>query len=350
MSSKVAIITGITGQDGAYLAQFLLRKDYRVVGIVRRSSHAGTTHRLRSLNIEQAIEYIDGDILDVGSLCHSFRVLQPSEVYNFAAQSFVKTSWQQPLLTSQVTGIGAVNVLDAVRLEVPTARFYQASSSEMYGLAPVSPQNEHTPFHPRSPYAVAKLFAHCMTVNYRESYGIFACAGILFNHESPLRGYEFVTRKVTDAVARISLGMATELRMGNLDAQRDWGHARDYVEGIWGMLQQDEPDDYVLATGEAHSVREFVELAFAHIGRPIEWCGEGVDECGIDLRTGDVLVRIDPQYFRPAEVHALRGDASKAWRRLAWRHRTTFPELVCEMVDNDIAILQAEGPKSDSYE
>jgi GDPmannose 4,6-dehydratase len=345
MGSKVAVVTGITGQDGAYLAQLLLKKDYRVIGIVRRSSHSGTKHRLRWLNIEEEIEYIDGDILDVGSLCRTLRVLRPSEVYNFAAQSFVKTSWQQPLLTSQVTGIGAVNVLDAVRLEAPTARFYQASSSEMYGLAPVFPQNEQTPFHPRSPYAVAKLFAHCMTVNYRESYDIFACAGILFNHESPLRGYEFVTRKVTDAVARISLGMATELRMGNLDAQRDWGHARDYVEGIWAMLQQDEPDDYVLATGEAHSVREFVELAFAHIGRPLEWRGEGIDECGIDLQTGDVLVRIDPQYLRPAEVHQLVGDPSKARRRLGWRHKTTFPELVCEMVDNDIAILQGGGPK-----
>jgi GDPmannose 4,6-dehydratase len=349
MGTKVAVITGITGQDGAYLAEFLLKQHYRVIGIVRRSSHSGTTHRLRRLNIEEAIEYIDGDVLDVSSLCRIFRTIQPSEVYNFAAQSFVKTSWQQPLLTAQVTGIGAANVLEALRLEIPTARFYQASSSEMYGLAPVSPQNEHTPFHPRSPYAAAKLFAHCMTVNYRESYGIFACAGILFNHESLLRGHEFVTRKVTDGVARISLGMATELRMGNLDAQRDWGHARDYVEGIWGMLQQDEPDDYVLATGEAHSVREFVELALAHIGRPIEWRGEGVDECGIDLRTGDVLVRVDPQYLRPAEVHRLLGDPSKARQRLGWQHRTTFRELVCEMVDSDIAILAAGGLKLPRY-
>jgi GDPmannose 4,6-dehydratase len=345
MDKKVAVITGITGQDGAYLAEFLLKQDYRIVGIVRRSSHSDTTHRLRYLNIEQAIECIDGDILDVSSLCRIFRDVQPSEIYNFAAQSFVKTSWQQPLLTGQVTGMGAANVLEAVRLEAPRAHFYQASSSEMYGLARTSPQNEHTPFHPRSPYAAAKLFAHCMTVNYTESFGIFACAGILFNHESPLRGHEFVTRKVSDGVARIALGMATELRMGNLDAQRDWGHARDYVEGIWVMLQQDEPDDYVLATGEAHSVREFVELAFTHIGRPIEWCGEGIEECGIDLRTGDVLVRIDPQYLRPAEVHQLLGDPSKARRHLGWRHRTTFPELVCEMVDNDIAILRDEGRK-----
>lgn len=322
--SKTAVITGVTGQDGAYLAQLLLEKNYRVVGVVRRSSHYGVaTHRLDWLGITDRLILVDGDILDPGSLCRTMREFNPDEVYNLAAQSFVKTSWQQPTLTSQSTGLGAVNVLEAVRAETPGARFYQASSSEMYGLIQEPKQSERTPFYPRSPYAVAKLFAHWMTVNYRESFGLFACSGILFNHESPLRGLEFVTRKVTDGVARIKLGLADELRLGNLNAARDWGHARDYVRAMWMMLQQDEPDDYVVATGISTTVGQMADVAFAHVG----------------LNAAD-YVRVDPTFFRPAEVEVLLGDPQKAERKLGWKADIAIDEMIREMVDADLARQQ----------
>ena len=319
--SKKALITGVTGQDGAYLAQFLLTKGYKVHGMVRRSSHHGVNdHRLRWLGIQGDIEFMDGDLGDLSGLCRVVREVKPDEVYNLGAQSFVKTSWQQPLLTGEVTGLGAVNVLEAIRLECPPARFYQASSSEMYGLIQAERQSETTPFYPRSPYAAAKLYAHWMTVNYRESFGMHASSGILFNHESPLRGLEFVTRKVTDAVARIKLGMASELRMGNLDARRDWGHARDYVKAMWAMLQQDKADDYVVATGRTVSVRDMVDCAFR--------CA------GLDPSR---YVVIDPAFMRPAEVDVLLGDPGKAHRVLGWAPETTLEQMIAEMVEADIA-------------
>lgn len=321
MNNKTAVITGITGQDGAYLAQLLLGKGYRVVGVARRSSHYGlATHRLEWLGIADKVEIVDGDLLDLGGLCRIVREYKPDEVYNLAAQSFVKTSWAQPSLTAQATGVGVVNMLEAVRLERPQARFYQASSSEMYGLIQEEMQSETTPFYPRSPYAVAKLMGHWMTVNYRESFDMFACSGILFNHESPLRGLEFVTRKVTDAVARIKLGLATELAMGNIDAKRDWGHARDYVEAMWMMLQHDKADDYVVATGRTVTVRDMIDTAFEHVG----------------LTASDYL-RIDPQFFRPAEVDVLLGDPSKANKNLGWKATTSMEDMIREMVDEDLA-------------
>lgn len=321
MTKKCALITGITGQDGAYLAQLLLSKGYRVVGVVRRSSHFGVaTHRLDWLGIADQVEMVDGDLLDLGGMCRILREFKPDEVYNLAAQSFVKTSWAQPTLTAQATGVGVVNMLEAVRLDAPEARFYQASSSEMYGLIQEEMQSETTPFYPRSPYAVAKLMGHWMTVNYRESFGIFACSGILFNHESPLRGLEFVTRKVTDAVARIKLGKANELAMGNIDAKRDWGHARDYVEGMWMMLQHDKADDYVVATGRTVTVRDMIEVAFSHVGLQ-----------------ADKYVRIDPQFFRPAEVDVLLGDPGKAKRVLGWEAQTSMEDMIREMVNADLA-------------
>ena len=320
MQQKTALITGITGQDGAYLAQLLLSKGYKVVGLARRSSHFGmATHRLDWLGIADDVQVVDGDLLDLGGLCRTVRDVRPDEVYNLAAQSFVKTSWDQPTLTSQVTGVGAVNVLEAVRLEAPGARFYQASSSEMYGLIQEPMQSEATPFYPRSPYAVAKLMAHWMTVNYRESFNIFACSGILFNHESPLRGLEFVTRKVTDSVARIKLGLSNELLIGNTDAKRDWGHARDYVEAMWLMLQQDHADDYVVATGRTVSVKDMIDVAFSHAG----------------LNAED-YVRTDPRFMRPAEVDVLLGNPAKAKKELGWEPRTTMEEMIREMVDADL--------------
>ncbi|WP_271084267.1 GDP-mannose 4,6-dehydratase [Brevundimonas sp. NIBR11] len=321
MTNKCAVITGVTGQDGAYLSQLLLNKGYRVVGVARRSSHYGvSTHRLDWLGITKDVEIVDGDLLDLGGLSRIVRSARPDEVYNLAAQSFVKTSWDQPVLTSQATGVGAVNVLEAVRLEAPEARFYQASSSEMYGLIQEPIQSETTPFYPRSPYAAAKLFAHWMTVNYRESFGLHASSGILFNHESPLRGLEFVTRKVTDAVARIKLGLATELRMGNMDATRDWGHAKDYVRAMWLMLQQDKADDYVVATNRTVSVRAFVDAAFAHVGLDPEQ-----------------YVSIDPAFLRPAEVEVLHGNADKAARALGWKPEITLEQMIGEMVEADLA-------------
>lgn len=320
MAKSCAVITGITGQDGAYLAQLLLTKGYRVVGVVRRSSHYGVaTHRLDWLGITDKVELIDGDLLDLSGLCRIIRDAKPDEVYNLAAQSFVKTSWDQPVLTSQSTGVGVVNMLEAVRLEAPGARFYQASSSEMYGLIQEPMQSETTPFYPRSPYAVAKLMGHWMTVNYRESFGMHASSGILFNHESPLRGLEFVTRKVTDAAARIKLGLADELRMGNTDAKRDWGHARDYVRAMWMMLQQETADDYVVATGRTTSVKDLIDIAFSHVGLSPE-----------------NYVKLDPAFLRPAEVDVLLGDASKAKKAFGWEAEVTLEEMVREMVDADI--------------
>ena len=320
MAKKCAVITGITGQDGAYLAQLLLEKGYRVVGVVRRSSHFGVaTHRLDWLGITDQIELVDGDLQDLGGLCRIIREAKPDEVYNLAAQSFVKTSWDQPVLTGLVTGVGTVNVLEAVRLEAPEAHFYQASSSEMYGLIQEPIQSETTPFYPRSPYAAAKLFSHWMTVNYRESFGIFGCSGILFNHESPLRGLEFVTRKVTDAVARIKLGTAQELRMGNLDATRDWGHAKDYVRAMYLMLQQDVADDYVVASGRTTSVKKFLEMAFAHVDLDYE-----------------KYVVIDPAFLRPAEVEVLHGNADKAKQKLGWTPEISLEQMIGEMVDADL--------------
>lgn len=319
--TKTALITGITGQDGAYLAQLLLSKGYEVHGLARRSSTADVnTMRLKWLGIEDDVRIVDGDITDLSGLTRTMRDVRPDEVYNLAAQSFVKSSWQQPILTSNVTGIGVTNVLEALRLEVPGARFYQASSSEMYGLIQEPMQSETTPFHPRSPYAVAKAYGHWITVNYRESFGLHASSGILFNHESPLRGIEFVTRKVTDAVARIKMGFARELRLGNIDARRDWGHSRDYVRAMWLMLQQGEPDDYVVATGRTTTVRDMCRIAFEHVG----------------LKMDDHLV-IDPDLFRPAEVAILLGNPAKAKAKLGWEATISLEEMIREMVDADLA-------------
>ena len=321
-----AFITGITGQDGAYLSQFLLNKGYEVHGLLRRSSSADVVGtRLKWLGVADRIHLHDGNLTDLSSLIRILSEIKPDEIYNLAAQSFVKSSWQQPLLTSNVTGVGAVNLLEAIRLITPQSRFYQASSSEMYGMIQEPVQSETTPFYPRSPYGAAKLFAHWMTVNYRESFGFHASSGILFNHESPLRGIEFVTRKITDGVARIKLGLQKSVALGNLDAKRDWGHARDYVKAMWLMLQQDKPDDYVVATGNTVSVRDFCTLAFAHVGLKME------DH-----------VEIDPRFMRPAEVDILRGNAEKARKTLGWQPETTLDALVAEMVDADLARAKAE--------
>jgi GDPmannose 4,6-dehydratase len=321
---KKALITGVTGQDGAYLSQLLLSKGYHVIGMIRRSASSDVMgERLRWLGIIDDIEMVDGDLVDLSSLVRIMSNHKPDEVYNLAAQSFVATSWQQPLLTGQVTGIGAVNVLEALRMTHPQARYYQASSSEMYGKIQAEHQSETTPFYPRSPYAAAKLYAHWMTVNYRESFGMHASSGILFNHESPLRGIEFVTRRISDGVARIKLGLAKDLPLGNLEATRDWGHARDYVKAMWMMLQQDVPDDYVIATGRTVSVRSFCEMAFGHAG----------------LQAGD-YVKVDPARLRPAEVDVLLGDPAKAADKLGWRAEVTLEQLAAEMVDADIARLK----------
>ncbi len=315
-----ALITGVTGQDGAYLAEHLLGLGYRVVGLVRRSASSDIIgERLRWLGILHRVELVDGDLTDLSSLIRILQATAPDEIYNLAAQSFVAASWQQPLLTGTVTGLGACTLLEAVRLVRPGARFYQASSSEMFGLAQEERQSERTPFYPRSPYAAAKLYAHWMTVNYRESFALHASSGILFNHESPLRGIEFVTRKITDGVARIKLGLTRELALGNLEAKRDWGHARDYVRAMQAMLQQDDPSDYVVATGVTTSIREFCRLAFAHAGL-----------------TYEEHVRVDPVFLRPAEVDALTGNASKANQRLGWRPEVGLLDMIAEMVDADL--------------
>jgi GDPmannose 4,6-dehydratase len=316
--SKSALITGITGQDGAYLGQFLLDKDYRVAGLLARRS-TDTLWRLHELGIAERVTLIDGDLTDITSILRALEACTPDEVYNLGAQSFVATSWRQPLLTANVTGVGALNILEAIRIFHPKARYYQASTSEMFGLIQAEHQDEKTPFYPRSPYGVAKLFAHWSTVNYRESFGLHASSGILFNHESPLRGIEFVTRKVTDAVSRIKLGRQGELRLGNIDVKRDWGFARDYVEAMWLMLQQETPDDYVIATGTSTTVRDMCRIAFEHVG----------------LNYEDHVV-IDPQFFRPAEVDVLLGDPRKAREKLGWSAHTSLAELIAMMVDADL--------------
>lgn len=320
--AKSALITGITGQDGTYLAEFLLSKGYAVHGMVRRSS---TDNYERIAHLRGRITLHQADLLDQLSIVNLLKTVQPAEVYNLGAQSFVPTSWQQPLLTGEFTALGVTRMLEAVRLVDPGIRFYQASSSEMFGRVQEEPQTERTPFWPRSPYGVAKVYGHWITVNYRESYDIFACSGILFNHESPLRGKEFVTRKITDAVARIKHGVQRELRLGNLEARRDWGFAGDYVKAMWLMLQQPTPDDYVIATGEQHSVEEFVDLAFGHVG--------------LDPKK---YVEIDSSLLRPAEVNSLRGDAGKALRELGWRPEVSFPELVRIMVEADLKRVEIE--------
>lgn len=322
--AKRALVTGVTGQDGAYLSQFLLEKGYEVHGVIRRSSHRGVEdHRLRWLGISGKVQLHDADLADLSSLLRTVQDVRPDEIYNLAAQSYVASSWRQPILTANVTAVGVANVLEAMRLAAPDARFYQASSSEMYGLIQEPMQSEKTPFYPRSPYAVAKLYGHWITVNYRESFGLHASSGILFNHESPLRGVEFVTRKVTHAVAQIKLGQAQELRLGNIDAKRDWGHAKDYVRAMWLMLQQDTPDDYVVATGVTTTVRDMCRIAFDH--------------AGLDM---DRHLVIDPAFFRPAEVDVLLGDSSKARKALGWQPEIDLDTMIREMVDADLARLR----------
>ncbi|HEX6113011.1 MAG TPA: GDP-mannose 4,6-dehydratase [Geminicoccaceae bacterium] len=349
MSRKVALITGVTGQDGAYLAPFLLEKGYVVHGVKRRAS-SFNTGRVDQLYVdphEHDTRFFlhHGDLTDATNLIRLVQETRPDEIYNLAAQSHVQVSFETAEYTANADALGTLRLLEALRIlgMGERARFYQASTSELYGKVAEVPQRETTPFYPRSPYAVAKLYAYWITVNYREAYGMHASNGILFNHESPLRGETFVTRKITRAVAAIELGLQERLYVGNLDALRDWGHARDYVEGMWLILQQDTPDDYVLATGAAHSVREFVEHAFACTGRQILWRGRGVEEVGICARSSRELVRVDPRYFRPTEVDLLQGDAGKARARLGWRHRTTFAELVREMVEADLVQVKREG-------
>ena len=345
---KVALVTGITGQDGAYLAEYLLGKGYVVHGIKRRSSSfnsARIDHIYQDPHIPDAhfqIHY--GDMTDSTNLIRIIQAVQPDEIYNLAAQSHVQVSFETPEYTANADATGALRILEAMRILnlAEKTRFYQASTSELFGKAQEVPQKETTPFYPRSPYGVAKLYAFWITVNYREAYGMHASNGILFNHESPIRGETFVTRKITRAVAGIHLGVQKTLYIGNLDAKRDWGHARDYVEGMWRIVQQEVPDDYVLATGETHSVREFVELAFSKVGCKIEWHGKGIEEVGIDTVTGETVVRIDSRYFRPTEVDILLGDPSKARRVLGWKHRVTFPELVAEMVKSDLEVIARE--------
>ncbi len=346
---KVALITGITGQDGAYLADLLLSKGYFVHGIKRRSSSfnsARIDHIYQDPHVpDHHFKLHYGDMTDSTNLIRIIQAVQPDEIYNLAAQSHVQVSFEVPEYTANADATGALRILEAIRilnLDKKT-RFYQASTSELYGKVQETPQRETTPFYPRSPYAVAKLYAFWITVNYREAYGLHASNGILFNHESPVRGETFVTRKITRAVAGIHLGVQNTLYIGNLDSKRDWGHARDYVEGMWRILQQDTPDDYVLATGETHSVREFIELAFSKLGRTIEWKGSGVDEVGIDATSGDTLVMIDNRYFRPTEVDMLLGDPSKAKRVLGWKHTVSFPELVSDMLTSDLKVVAQES-------
>jgi GDPmannose 4,6-dehydratase len=342
MANKVALITGVTGQDGAYLAELLLSKGYEVHGIKRRSSTFNTgrvDHLYRDLHepdVRFRLHY--GDLTDGTSLIRIIQEVRPTEIYNLAAQSHVQVSFEAAEYTANADAIGALRLLEAIRILglEKSVRFYQASTSEMYGKVQEIPQSETTPFYPRSPYGAAKLYAYWITVNYRDAYGIHASNGILFNHESPIRGETFVTRKITRGVAAIAHGLQSQLFLGNLDAKRDWGHARDYVEGMWLMLQQADPDDYVLATGESHSVREFVEAAFAHIGRRIVWRGDGVEETGTDDKSDQALVSIDPRYFRPTEVDQLLGNPAKAKRKLGWSHRIGFSELVAEMMESDL--------------
>ena len=336
---KHALITGITGQDGSYLAELLLEKGYEVYGIMRRKSvvdYGNVEH------IKDKIHFIYADMTDPISLITAMKISQADEAYNLAAQSFVATSWEQPLATADIDALGVTNMLEAIRTVKPEARFYQASTSEMFGLVQAIPQTETTPFYPRSPYGVAKLYGHWITKNYRESYDLYACSGILFNHESERRGKEFVTRKITDAVARIKLGVQDHLELGNMDSKRDWGHSKDYVKAMWLLLQQDHADDYVIATNETRTVREFVEVAFGHVGIEIEWEGTGVDEIGKDKATGKTIVKVNPQFFRPAEVDILLGNPAKAEKELGWKREISFSQLVERMVKNDLALVEKE--------
>ena len=352
---KVALITGITGQDGSYLAELLLEKGYEVHGIIRRAS-TFNTKRIDHLyqdphegDVSLFLHY--GDITDSSNLNRLIEKIKPDEIYNLAAQSHVGVSFNSPEYTAEATGVSTLRILDAIRETGVKTKFYQASTSELFGGLPdTAPQSEKTPFYPKSPYGVAKLYSYWITVNYRESYDIFACNGILFNHESPRRGETFVTRKITRAVAAIHLGMQDKLYLGNMDAKRDWGHAKDYVEGMWRILQQDKPQDYVLSMNETHTVREFVELAFAELGYEIEWQGTGVDEKGIDKKTGRVLVEVDPRYFRPAEVELLWGDSTKARTELGWEPKYSFMDLVKEMVASDLEELKNGGGYKSKFE
>jgi GDPmannose 4,6-dehydratase len=356
MTNRVALITGATGQDGAYLAELLLGKGYTVHGIKRRSSSFNTA-RVDHLyedphgsGIRFFLHY--GDMTDSTNLIRIIQEVQPVEIYNLAAQSHVQVSFETPEYTANADALGTLRLLEAIRILKleEKVRFYQASTSELYGKVQEVPQRETTPFYPRSPYAAAKLYAYWITVNYREAYGIHASNGILFNHEGPTRGETFVTRKITRAVAGIELGLQQKLFLGNLSARRDWGHARDFVEGMWLMLQQPEPDDYVLATGEQHSVREFVEKAFAHVGRAIEWRGSDESEQGIDTKDGRVLIEIDARYFRPTEVETLLGDPSKARQKLGWRHKVSFDQLVREMVDADLEEMRRDSARHNVHD
>ncbi len=339
---KRALITGITGQDGSYLAELLLEKGYQVYGIMRRKSvvdYGNVDH------IRQNIHFIYADMTDLVSLVNAVKVSMPDEVYNLAAQSFVGTSWEQPLATAQIDALGVANILEAIRLVKPEARFYQASTSEMFGKVQEVPQTEQTPFYPRSPYGVAKLYGYWITKNYRESYGMFACSGILFNHESERRCREFVTRKITYAAARICQGLQECVELGNLDAKRDWGHAQDYVRAMWLMLQSETPKDYVIASNETRTVREFAELAFRHVGMQIEWEGEGVQETGKDKNTGRVVVKVHPRFYRPAEVELLWGNPALAEAQLGWKREISFDSLVERMVKSDMETAEKETGK-----
>lgn len=336
---KSALITGVTGQDGSYLSELLLEKGYKVFGIMRRKSVVDYGN---AKHLKDKINFIYADMTDLSSLIYAMKISDANEVYNLAAQSFVATSWEQPLATADIDALGVTNMLEAIRIVKPEARFYQASTSEMFGKVQEMPQTEKTPFYPRSPYAVAKVYGFWITKNYRESYGLYACNGILFNHESERRGKEFVTRKITDAVARIKWGLQDCVELGSLDAKRDWGHAQDYVKAMWLLLQQDEAEDYVIATNETRTVREFAEMAFKCIGIDIVWSGSGVNEIGTDKATGKVVVKVNPQFFRPAEVEVLLGNAEKAEKNLGWKRDISFSTLVERMVDNDLKLVEQE--------
>ncbi|MBP7795997.1 MAG: GDP-mannose 4,6-dehydratase [Elusimicrobiales bacterium] len=338
---KKALITGIRGQDGAYLAKFLLDKGYKVYGADRRSGDS-SLWRMKELGIEDRVEHIYMDLLEYINIIDVIKNIKPDEVYNLAAQSFVQASFDQPLLTADIDAIGTLRILEAIRYFSPKTKFYQASTSEMFGKVQSIPQNEKTPFYPRSPYAVSKLFAHWMVVNYRESYNLFGCCGILFNHESPLRGLEFITRKTTDNIARIKYGLKEKLIVGNLDSKRDWGYAKEYVEGMWLMLQQKNPDDYILATGETHTIRELIEYAFNYIGIKIGWKGKGLDEKGIDKKSGKLIVEVSKKYYRPAEVDLLLGDPKKAKKNLGWEPQTKFKKLIEIMMEADLKRVEEE--------
>lgn len=336
---KHALITGITGQDGSYLAELLLEKGYQVFGIIRRKSkedYGNVEH------IKDKIKFIYADMTDVASLIDALKISQADEVYNLAAQSFVKSSWDAPISTAEIDGLGVLNILEAIRLINPKIKFYQASTSEMFGKVQAIPQSETTPFYPRSPYGVAKLYGHWITINYRESYGLFACSGILFNHESERRGLEFVTRKITHGAARIKLGLQDHIELGNLDAKRDWGHSKDYVKAMYLMLQQEKPDDYVVATGETRTVRDFALAAFKALDIDLEFKGSGVDEIGVDKKTGKVLVKVNKDFYRPAEVELLIGNPKKAEEKLGWKREISFDQLVSRMVKNDFELVKQE--------